>query len=65
MFRSYALTCVIAGLDPAIHPRRKKNLSRRGWTRGSSPRVTASELNKHDRNIHDPITTRLLVEVAP
>jgi hypothetical protein len=32
---------------------------------GSSPRVTASELNKYDRNIHDPITTRLLVGVAP
>jgi hypothetical protein len=30
---------VIAGLDPAIHPFRKKFL-RRGWTRGSSPRVT-------------------------
>jgi hypothetical protein len=30
---------VIAGLDPAIHPLRKKFL-RRGWTRGSSPRVT-------------------------
>jgi hypothetical protein len=26
MFRSYALTSVIAGLDPAIHPLRKKNL---------------------------------------
>jgi len=30
---------VIAGLDPAIHPLRKKFLRRR-WTRGSSPRVT-------------------------
>ena len=30
---------VIAGLDPAIHPLRKMFL-RRGWTRGSSPRVT-------------------------
>ena len=30
---------VIAGLDPAIHPLRKM-LLRRGWTRGSSPRVT-------------------------
>src|SRR3984893_2621700 len=37
MFRSYALTSVIAELDPAIHPLRKKNLSRRRWTRGSSP----------------------------
>jgi hypothetical protein len=31
---------VIAGLDPAIHPLRKNSI-RRGWTRGSSPRVTA------------------------
>src|SRR5215510_15917953 len=35
--------CVIAGLDPAIHPLREKLLRRR-WTRGSSPRVTESQL---------------------
>jgi hypothetical protein len=30
---------VIAGLDPAIHPRRKKRLPRR-WMPGSSPGMT-------------------------
>src|SRR5439155_20422624 len=35
------IAVVIAGLDPAIHPARKKSL-RRGWTRGSSPGVTES-----------------------
>ena len=35
-----AHSAVIAGLDPAIHPFRKKPLMRRRWTRGSSPRVT-------------------------
>ena len=41
--RRATITPVIAGLDPgldpAIHPLRK-NLMRRRWTRGSSPRVT-------------------------
>jgi hypothetical protein len=35
-----SISAVIAGLDPAIHPFRKKALMRRRWTRGSSPRVT-------------------------
>jgi hypothetical protein len=41
-----AIAVVIAGLDPAIHPVRKKVLRRR-WTRGSSPRVT-KELRERD-----------------
>jgi hypothetical protein len=31
---------VIAGLDPAIHPLRKKNILRSRWTPGSSSGVT-------------------------
>jgi hypothetical protein len=37
---AHVLTVSLPGLtwlDPAIHLLRKKNLSRRGWTRGSSP----------------------------
>jgi predicted TIM-barrel fold metal-dependent hydrolase len=34
------VSSVIAGLDPAIHPLRKKYVFRSRWTRGSSPRVT-------------------------
>jgi hypothetical protein len=39
---------VIAGLDPAIHLLRKKFL-RRGWTRGSSPRVTGQPAGRNKR----------------
>jgi hypothetical protein len=37
--RRRILEPVIAGLDPAIHPRRKKRLPRR-WMPGSSPGMT-------------------------
>jgi hypothetical protein len=40
----HGFSCVIAGLDPAIHLLFAKTLLRSGWTRGSSPRVTPEKV---------------------
>jgi hypothetical protein len=42
--QEYVLRTVIAGLDPAIHPRREKAFFEERWTRGSSPRVTVAQV---------------------
>src|SRR5271165_455226 len=43
-----AFSLVLAGLDPAIHHLREETF-RRGWMRGSSPRMTTCVCNRrHD-----------------
>jgi hypothetical protein len=39
---------VIAGLDPAIHPRQQDSFLRNRWMRGSSPRMTLGYKAGHD-----------------